>query len=162
MSPNATIGCSPLFLAPATNKGSHGVGWHHIRCILVGRCLSVPHSTVSKRFSSKNQHLPLEMSPNATITNPSITTSSSSTGVPAMRLHLRTRVEVDATVLGGIVGGVSSLVVEEATVPAEQSGGTVDTEAEAAFYSDHNADTITYDSEVCCPFPFHNQLECGV
>jgi hypothetical protein len=79
-----------------------------------------------------------------------------------MRLHLRTRVEVDATVLGGIVGGVSSLVVEEATVPAEQSGGTVDTEAEAAFYSDHNADTITYDSEVCCPFPFHNQLECGV
>ena len=29
-----------------------------------------------------------------------------------MRLHLRTRVEVDATVLGGIVGGVSSLVVE--------------------------------------------------
>jgi hypothetical protein len=102
------------------------------------------------------------MSPNATITNPSITTSSSSTGVPAMRLHLRTRVEVDATVLGGIVGGVSSLVVEEATVPAEQSGGTVDTEAEAAFYSDHNADTITYDSEVCCPFPFHNQLECGV
>ena len=30
-----------------------------------------------------------------------------------MRLHLRTRVEVDATVLGGIVGGVSSLIVEK-------------------------------------------------
>ena len=80
------------------------------------RCWSVPHLAVSRRFSSKKQHLPLEMSPFGyyyIITNPRITTPSSSTGV-SMRLHLRTRVEVDATVLGGIVGGVSSLVVEAA------------------------------------------------
>ena len=66
---------------------------------------------------------------------------------------------------GGAVPDMSTAPTAHRRVPAEQSGGTagaVDTEAEAAFYSDHNADIITYDSEVCCPFPWHNQLECGV
>ena len=66
------------------------------------RCLSVPHSTVSERFSSENQHLPLEMSPNATI---ACIYSTSCTGAPAMRPNRLTRVEVGATVLGGVVEG---------------------------------------------------------
>ena len=95
------LGVRRFFLAPATNKASHGVVWHHVRCILVVRCLSVPHSTVSERFSSENQHLPLEMSPNATITG---IYSSSCTDAPAMRPSRLTRVAVGATVLGSWVG----------------------------------------------------------
>ena len=59
----ATIGISPLFLAPHFNKGLHVVGRLPMRCTLVLRCWSVPHLAVSRRFSSKKQHLPLEMSP---------------------------------------------------------------------------------------------------